>query len=189
MTESTSARPAIEFEGRLQRVGDRIILRFPGEASAALPSRGQVAVKAVMNGHAFDTVIEPDGLRGHWLSVDDRLARILGGDSGPEPAEGDAVALEVEPVKNWPEPELPADFAAALQAAPDLADVWTSLTPMARWEWVRWINATKNPGTRERRVEVSISKLRGGKRRPCCFDLSSCTDPEVSKSGKLVDAV
>ena len=38
-----------------------------------------------------------------------------------------------------------------------------------------------------RRVEVSIDKLRGGKRRPCCFDLSSCTDPELARSGRLKD--
>lgn len=185
MAERASAQQAIAFEGRLQRVGDRIILRFPEEASAALPSRGQVAVEAVLNGHAFETVVEPDGLRGHWLSIDEGLAERLAGDSGGAIAEGDAVALEVEPVKRWPEPELPADFTTALQAAPDLAEVWPSLTPMARWEWVRWINATKNAETRERRVEVSVSKLRDGKRRPCCFDLSSCTDPEVSKSGRL----
>lgn len=185
MAERASARPAIGFEGRLQRIGDRLLLRFPEEASAALPSRGQVAVEAVLNGHAFETVVEPDGLRGHWLSIDDRLAERLAEASGGAPAEGDIVALEVEPVKRWPEPELPDDLTAALLAAPDLAAVWPSLTPMARWEWVRWIRATKNPGTRERRVEVSISKLRDGKRRPCCFDLSSCTDPEVSKSGKL----
>ncbi|WP_262426564.1 hypothetical protein [Brachybacterium sp. Z12] len=42
------------------------------------------------------------------------------------------------------------------------------------------------PDTRARRVEVSIDKLRGGKRRPCCFDLSSCTDPELARSGKLM---
>jgi hypothetical protein len=51
---------------------------------------------------------------------------------------------------------------------------------------VRWVNATANPTTRQRRVEVSISKLDSGKRRPCCFDLSACTDPRVSKSGKLI---
>lgn len=49
----------------------------------------------------------------------------------------------------------------------------------------RWIGATKNPDTRQRRVEVAISKLHDGKRRPCCFDLSSFTDPDVAKSGKL----
>ena len=56
---------------------------------------------------------------------------------------------------------------------------------MARWEWVRWVNATANPATRRRRVEVSISKMEHGKRRPCCFDLSACTDPELAKSGRL----
>jgi hypothetical protein len=56
---------------------------------------------------------------------------------------------------------------------------------MARWEWVRWVSATKNVDTRKRRVEVSISKLGAGKRRPCCFNLASCTDPDLAKGGKL----
>jgi hypothetical protein len=67
--------------------------------------------------------------------------------------------------------------------------LWKGITPMARWEWVRWINATRNLQTRERRVEVSLSKLRSGKRRPCCFDLAACTDPDLSKNGKLVEVV
>jgi hypothetical protein len=58
---------------------------------------------------------------------------------------------------------------------------------MARWEWVRWVSATQNPDTRKRRVEVSISKMQSGKRRPCCFNLAACTDPDLSKSGKLVE--
>jgi hypothetical protein len=56
---------------------------------------------------------------------------------------------------------------------------------MARWEWVRWVNATPNADTRERRVEVTISKMKSGKRRPCCFNLASCTDPKLAKNGKL----
>jgi hypothetical protein len=59
---------------------------------------------------------------------------------------------------------------------------------MARWEWVRWVNATNNPDTRERRVAVSLSKMSNGKRRPCCFNLAACTDPDLSKNGKLVGA-
>jgi hypothetical protein len=67
--------------------------------------------------------------------------------------------------------------------------VWKDITPMARWEWVRWIDATKNPATRERRIHVGVSKLRAGKRRPCCFDLAACTDPDLAKNGKLIDAL
>ena len=27
-----------------------------------------------------------------------------------------------------------------------LRDAWEDITPMARWEWVRWVQATSNPG-------------------------------------------
>ncbi|NLE81109.1 MAG: DUF1905 domain-containing protein [Rhodococcus sp.] len=175
-------KTVISFQGHVQKIGDKTIVRFPDDASAQLPSRGQVAAEVVMDGHAFDTVLEPDGMRGHWLSIDERLHRSL------SVGDGDAVSLEVEPTKNWPEPDIPEDLRSALADNPEIVEVWDDITPMARWEWVRWIKATKNPATRERRVEVAISKLESGKRRPCCFDLSSCTDPDLSKSGKLIDA-
>ncbi len=104
--------------------------------------------------------------------------------AGVEP--GDTVELTLEVTADWPEPEVPADLATALADAPaSIRDTWDDITPMARWEWVRWVGATKNPETRQRRVEVSISKMDHGKRRPCCFDLSSCTDPDLARSGKL----
>jgi hypothetical protein len=137
----------------------------------------------MMNRRAFQTVLEPDGRRGHWLKVDKRLRQALA------LGEGDTVAVEVEPTKDWPEPDIPEDLQTALAGAPDVSEVWEDITPMARWEWVRWINATKNPETRKRRVEVGISKLRSGKRRPCCFDLAACTEPDLAKTGRLVEVV
>ena len=169
----------IGFDGALERIGDRTIIRLPDDASAELPSRGQVAAVGTIDGRPFETVVEPDGRRGHWLAIDADLAAALG---------DGAIAVELTPTKEWPEPSVPDDLQAALDDATDLAETWDDITPMARWEWVRWVGATKNPQTRERRVEVSIDKLRNGKRRPCCFDLSSCTDPELAKSGKLMDA-
>ncbi|WP_459848911.1 YdeI/OmpD-associated family protein [Fusibacter bizertensis] len=64
-------------------------------------------------------------------------------------------------------------------------DQWDGLTVKARWEWVRWIQFTKNPDTRSRRIEVTFSKLKAGKKRPCCFDLTRCTVTEVSNNGIL----
>jgi hypothetical protein len=183
MAESAPTTSAIRFEVEARKTGRWTIVRLPDDASAELPSRGQIAVTGVMNGHAFQTVLEPDGRRGHWLKVDTKLQRAAALN------EGETVALEVEPTKDWPEPDIPGDFQAALNDAPDISELWTDITPMARWEWVRWINATKNPETRKRRVEVGISKLRSGKRRPCCFDLAACTDPDLAKNGKLVDEV
>jgi uncharacterized protein YdeI (YjbR/CyaY-like superfamily) len=97
------------------------------------------------------------------------------------------VTLEIEPSNDWPEPTIPKNFQVALADASDISELWNDITPMARWEWVRWINATKNPDTRKRRINVGISKLRSGKRRPCCFDLAACTDPDLAKNGTLID--
>lgn len=184
MARSGSLSPVVgsPVVGRaeVRAVGDRLIIPLPQEVSDQLPSRGQVAAEAELNGHRLRTVIEPDGRRGHWLRIDDELRQAL------DLEDGTGIELTLSPTKAWPEPQIPQDLGAALAEADDLDETWAAITPMARWEWVRWVGATRNPDTRARRVEVSIDKLRGGKRRPCCFDLSSCTDPELARSGKLM---
>ncbi|GAB3125747.1 YdeI/OmpD-associated family protein [Tsukamurella serpentis] len=175
-----TAAVTVRFTGTAERIGDRTVLRLPEQASGELPSRGQVAATGSADGARFRTVVEPDGRRGHWLDLDGIVDTA---EFGP----GDSVRIELTPTKDWPEPVLPDDLAAALADAPDTADSWSDITPMARWEWVRWVGATRSPATRAKRVQVTISKLRDGKRRPCCFDLSSCTDPELARSGKLIE--
>ena len=173
---------AIRFDAALSTIGTSTVLRLPETATKHLPSRGQVAVHGTINGAEFQAVLEPDGNSGHWLKVDDTLQHAAG------IGVGDAVALDIEMTKDWPEPSVPPDLATALAAAPPkIQNLWNEITPMARWEWVRWVNATKNPDTRRRRVDVSISKMKSGKRRPCCFNLSACTDPDLSKNGRLLE--
>jgi hypothetical protein len=172
----------IRFDATLSTIDTSTVLRLPETASKDLPSRGQVAVRGTINGVEFQTVLEPDGNLGHWMRVDDTLQHAAGIGAG------DTAALSIEVTKDWPEPSVPGDLAAALAGAPrEIQNLWHEITPMARWEWVRWVNATKNPDTRSRRVDVSISKMNSGKRRPCCFNLSSCTDPDLSKSGRLLE--
>src|SRR5690606_5311759 len=98
-------------------------------------------------------------------------------------AAGDTVALEIEPTKDWPEPEVPADWKTALAADKQAQDMWSRITPLARWEWIRWMRATGKQETRQRRIEVGISKLKSGERRPCCWNRNLCTEPSVSKNG------
>lgn len=180
-TRSSEQYP-VRFTAVLSTVDETTLVRLPEDASGRLPSRGQVAVKGTIGGHAFRTVVEPDGRRGHWIRVDRVLQQVAG--VGP----GDTAELALEVMPEWPEPDIPDDLAAALAEAPaKIRGVWQDITPMARWEWVRWVQATRNPRTRQRRIEASISKMDHGKRRPCCFDLSSCTDPGLARSGKLRD--
>ena len=100
---------------------------------------------------------------------------------------GDSVSVALEPMAVWPEPKVPADLAKALASDPPVRSVWRDITPLARWDWIRWIGATKNPETRAIRIDKTLSKLRSGKRAACCFDRSQCTDPSVSRSGVLLD--
>lgn len=172
----------IRFRAPLHEVDQWTLLRLTDAASAELPSRGQVAVRGTLDGHEFQTVLEPDGQSGHWMRVDESLQRAAG------VSPGDTAELEIETTGVWPEPTVPDDLGNALTSAPQkIQSLWRDITPMARWEWVRWVNATRNPDTRQRRVEVTISKMSSGKRRPCCFDLSACTDPYLSRNGRLIE--
>lgn len=177
-----AAKKTVTIEGQaaVHAIGERLIAPLPEDASAQLPSRGQVAMVGALEDHEVELVLEPDGRKGHWISLDDELAAAL------EAADGTRLTFTLTTAAQWPEPEVPEDLGAALESADDVEQQWDSITPMARWEWVRWVGATKNADTRAKRVDVSIDKLRTGSRRPCCFDLSSCTDPELSRSGKLL---
>ena len=171
----------IRFETKPLNIGDWTILKLPENASAKLPSRGMTLVEGTINGFHSKVVLEPDGKGSHWFRVDSQLRKAA--DINP----GVKVTIDVEPSKEWPEPEVPADLKKALKSDPQAYNLWTDITPMARWDWLRWIRSTNNPETRSRRIEVALSKLKADKRRPCCFNRNLCTEPEVSKSGILLE--
>jgi hypothetical protein len=173
--------PTICFETTPFILGEWTILQLPESASVELPSRGMVLVEGTINGVHSKIVLEPDGKGSHWFRVDSSLRE----DANIKA--GDPVTLTVEPSKEWPEPEVPADISKALSSNPQASALWVQITPMARWDWLRWIRATNNPETRRRRIEVALSKLKAGERRPCCFNRNLCTEPEVSKNGVLID--
>lgn len=170
----------IRFEANLFKIGSGTLLRLPKSASAKLPSRGITMVKGTINGSHFQAALEPDGKGSHWFRVDETMREAAGANAG------DAVMLAIEPAREWPEPKVPEDLKIALAAAPQAHTLWMDITPMARWDWIRWIGSTKQPQTRKRRIEVTLSKFKAGKRRPCCFNRTVCTDPYVSNNGVLL---
>ena len=177
----TAQATGIRFQATPYTLQGQTLLRLPPAASEQLSSRGQVAVTGTINTHTFQTVLEPDGDWGHWLRLDEGLLKKA------NIQVGEAALVAVTQTKDWPEPDVPADFMTAVADAPTVVRaLWKAITPMARWEWIRWVNATGVTETRQRRIVVSISKLNDGKRRPCCFNLAACTDPQLSKNGKLI---
>jgi hypothetical protein len=171
----------IHFEAKLFTIGSWILLKLPESASAKLPSRGLTMVEGTINGFRFQAALEPDGRGSHWFRVDKTMIEAAGADAD------DTLTLAIEPTKEWPEPEVPADLKSALTDSPQVHKLWMAITPMARWDWIRWIRATKQPETRQRRIEVACSKLKAGTRRPCCFNRNLCTEPNVSNNGVLLE--
>src|SRR5437867_5625889 len=68
---------------------------------------------------------------------------------------------------------LPTDLRKALAAAPVAKAQWRDLTPIARRDFISWIDSAKQPETRRRRIEKACSMLAAGKRRPCCYSIVS----------------
>jgi hypothetical protein len=171
----------IRFETSLFKIGSWTLLKLPKSASAKLPSRGMTMVQGTINDFRFQAALEPDGKGSHWFRVDKTMFK------GAKADEGDTVTIEIEPVKEWPEPKVPTDLKRALTDAPNAHATWKDITPMARWDWIRWIGSTKSTETRRRRIEVALSKLKAGDRRPCCFNRTVCTEPYVSNNGVLLE--
>jgi uncharacterized protein YdeI (YjbR/CyaY-like superfamily) len=65
--------------------------------------------------------------------------------------------------------KLPADLRKALVANNSVLDIWTSLTPLARNEFICWIEDAKLDKTRERRIHRTQEEMEAGQRRPCCW--------------------
>jgi uncharacterized protein YdeI (YjbR/CyaY-like superfamily) len=68
---------------------------------------------------------------------------------------------------------VPTDLRKALVATPTARVQWKDLTPIARRDFISWINSAKQPETRKRRIERACSMLAAGKRRPCCYSIVS----------------
>ncbi|MGJ4077045.1 YdeI/OmpD-associated family protein [Corynebacterium macclintockiae] len=64
---------------------------------------------------------------------------------------------------------LPEDLGSALRADAHTLDLWESLTPLGRNEFICWVTDAKKDETRARRIRRTREELEEGKRRPCCW--------------------
>lgn len=176
----------IQFKTKLFKIKDWTILLLPEEASAKLPSRGMTMVKGTINGIPFKTLLEPDGVYGkgknpsHWFTPDKKLLEQAHAKAGG------VVQVTIEPTKEWIEPEVPLDIKKALATSQKAQDLWNDITPLAHWDWVRWVRAVKTAETRKKHLKVMLDKLNKGMRRPCCFNRNMCSEPYVSHNWALI---
>ena len=65
--------------------------------------------------------------------------------------------------------KLPADLRAALIVNAVALELWKDITPLARNEFICWVEDAKQLVTRERRIRRTQEELEDGQRRPCCW--------------------
>jgi bacteriocin resistance YdeI/OmpD-like protein len=64
---------------------------------------------------------------------------------------------------------LPADLREALVGKAEVLEAWEDITPLARNEFICWVEDAKQEKTRERRIRRTREELEEGQRRPCCW--------------------
>lgn len=65
--------------------------------------------------------------------------------------------------------KLPTDMRKAILADKRMLEMWESITPLARNEWICWTITVAKPETRVKHIVVMKDKMHKGERRPCCW--------------------
>lgn len=65
--------------------------------------------------------------------------------------------------------KLPNDLKKAISKKSEAIVAWHDITPLARNEWICWVENAKLIETRNRRIERTAQELIEGVRRPCCW--------------------
>lgn len=139
---------------------------LPKAVSDSFARRGRTGVQGTLDGVPFEATLEPDGQLSHWLQLPGTLLDSAG------VVAGSTVTLEVLPLAQEREPQVPADFAAALAASPAARATWDATTTIARIDWIHWLVSAKQAKTRLSRIADACDMLADGKKRVCCFDPS-----------------
>ena len=77
---------------------------------------------------------------------------------------------------------VPGDLRDVLIADRDALARWEDITPLARNEWICWVESVKKAETRRNHIERVRTQLKEGQRRPCCWP--GC--PHREKSGRAL---
>jgi hypothetical protein len=107
-----------------------------------------------VNGYEYRSTVAVMG--GRYLipfSSDKRAATGIAG--------GDAITVDLEVDSTPRTVELPADFAAALDAMPGAREAYERLAPSHKKAHVTAIESAKAADTRQRRIDAAVAKITG----------------------------
>jgi bifunctional DNA-binding transcriptional regulator/antitoxin component of YhaV-PrlF toxin-antitoxin module len=117
--------------------------------------RGQVWIRGLVNGVAFETTLLPRADGGHYLILRYDLRQR----AGLKPGDEVEVAIEENPVPRNRELPVPEDLTEVLDAFPEVKDAFGRLSKSRRFYVIEYIESAKKPETRMNRIEKSLKDI------------------------------
>jgi len=148
-----------KFHAKIQpgRGGGAYVV-FPYDVEKEFGAKGQVPVRATIDGAPYRGSLAKYGLPEHILGV----AKGIREEIGKQP--GDMVEVELWKDEEERTVEVPPDLQKALKAE-GLLPAFDKLSYTHRKEYCRWITEAKKVETRKRRLEKTVTLLRSGLKR------------------------
>ncbi len=150
------------FDARLQRpegTGTSTYLDVPFSVPDEFGSKGQVKVKATVNGVPYRSSLLPRGDGTHYLVVGKPIR------DQAHATEGDTVRVTVELDAEPRSVTTPEDLEQALAANAVAQAAYAGLSYSHRKAWVEWIEAARQEETRRRRIASAVERIARGERQ------------------------
>ena len=155
---SPSATPSVSFRTILSSFGNNTGIEVPAALIEELGAGQRPPVLVDVNGHQFRSTVGV--MKGkHLVGVSSAMRKETGLQGG------DAIDVTLTLATTPREVDVPADFAAALAAAPGTAEFFAGLSNSLQRYHVDTINGAKTDETRQRRIEKSVALFVAGKQR------------------------
>ena len=152
----------IEFVAQLEkhRNLDATFVRFPFDVFEEFGTKGQVKVKATIDGAVYRGSLANMGMGCHILGVTHVIRKQIGKSSGYQ------VKIILEKDTEERIVNIPEDLSRLFKKNKSASDLFNSLSYTNRKEYVTWIESAKRTETRDARLKSAIEKLKKGLKNP-----------------------
>lgn len=154
----TNTTAPVTFETRLEGDGNKIGFTVPPAAIEALDAGQRPPVTVELHGYTYRYTVAVMGGK-HLIGVNSEVRTATG------LANGDTVHVTLTLDTTPRTVDMPDDFAAALAAHPPARTFFDGLSNSLQRYHVGNVTGTKNPDTRQRRIDKAIELFLAGKKR------------------------
>lgn len=153
-------RQPIEFQAEiLKQVGiDACYVNFPFDVYEIFKMKGQVKIKAYVEGELYRGSLANMGGGCHVLGITQAIRKKIG------KKEGDIVQVSLQQDFAERQDIIPGDLQKVLRKTMKHLNFSMRYPLQSKKEYVNWINSAKKEETRKKRIEVLVERLNEGKK-------------------------